>query len=112
MCLSLLIQVQDLGPISHLEAKAPSEWSILALWYPMAPRSTGGCLGEGKRPGEWIKGVGEDVALDGFNGGSGGGSGPVLGGIVLGPCLSLPSSNLNTPPALEARGGGLVSCTA
>ena len=91
MCLSLSIQVQDPGPISRLEAKAPSEWSILAFWSPVAPKSIGGSPGEGKRPGEWMKGVGEGVALDGFKGG-GGDTPPVLGGIVLGP--SLPSSTL------------------
>ncbi|GAB5583850.1 tetratricopeptide repeat protein 24 [Prionailurus iriomotensis] len=31
--------VQDPGPISRLEAKAPSEWSILAFWSPVAPKS-------------------------------------------------------------------------
>lgn len=36
MCLSLSIQVLDLGPISHLEAKAPPEWSTLAFWYPVS----------------------------------------------------------------------------
>lgn len=62
MCLSLSIQVQDPGPISHLEAKGPSEWSTLVFWYPMAPKPTGGSSGEGRRPVEWIKEVGEEVA--------------------------------------------------
>lgn len=68
MCLVLSIQVQDPGPISHLEAKAPSEWRILAFRSPTAPTARGGSLREGKRPGEWIKEVGEGVALDDFNG--------------------------------------------
>ncbi|XP_053064884.1 tetratricopeptide repeat protein 24 isoform X3 [Acinonyx jubatus] len=40
--------VQDPGPISRLEAKAPSEWSILAFWSPVAPKSIGGSPGEGR----------------------------------------------------------------
>ncbi|XP_065801725.1 tetratricopeptide repeat protein 24 [Muntiacus reevesi] len=30
-------QAQDSRPISHLEAKAPSEWRTLAFWYPEGP---------------------------------------------------------------------------
>lgn len=51
-----------------MEAKALSECSSLAFWYPMAPKPIGESLGERRRPGEWIQGVREDVALDGFNG--------------------------------------------
>lgn len=63
--------VLDLGPISHLETilpHPPPEWSALASWYPVVPKPMSGSLGEGRRPGEWIKGVGEDVTLDHFNG--------------------------------------------
>lgn len=58
MCLFLSIQAQDPRPISHLEAKAPSEWRTLAFWYPVGPVAIGGYLGGGTKPGEWIKEVG------------------------------------------------------
>lgn len=40
------------------------------LWHPGTqwPKPMSRSLGEGRRPGEWIKGVGEDVTLDSFNG--------------------------------------------
>ncbi|KAG5215413.1 hypothetical protein JEQ12_000989 [Ovis aries] len=44
-CVCLSFQAQDPRPISHLEAKAPSEWRTLAFWYPMGPVAIGGYLG-------------------------------------------------------------------
>lgn len=35
---------------------------------PCGTQTNRGSLGEGRRPGEWIKGAGEDVALDDFDG--------------------------------------------
>lgn len=67
-CVCLSIQTQDPRLISHLEAKAPSEWRTLVFWYPTCPVAIGRYLGGGMKPGEWIKEVGEDVNLDDFNG--------------------------------------------
>lgn len=44
MWLSLSIQVQEPGPVSCLEAKAPSKRSTLASWYPVAPKPIGRSL--------------------------------------------------------------------
>lgn len=49
-------QVQDPGPISRLEAKAPSEWSILAFWCPVAPKSIGRPDGPGKPQAGTLRG--------------------------------------------------------
>lgn len=61
------------GPRAHLpfgDQPRPPRMECSGILVPSGPQANewvpGG--GGGRRPGEWIKGVGEDVTLDNFNG--------------------------------------------